>query len=177
MLHKVCCVATTPYRFFHKHHRPRRGSLSTWKSSTWLLLRTAIVSTDWLSSVLLRLRITHLHRRKKKQFLATAYKLDKMVRVSSDHSFNLANKKRCFVFLYAPNTEHCCVFSYFQPKTENMINKEPKRKNESNFHVPLLLYHFPRYICCVAALCACATYSLVSLVAHYVFNKALGEKE
>ena len=27
-----------------------------------------------------------------------------------------------FFFLYAPNIENYCLFSYFQPKTENMIN-------------------------------------------------------
>ena len=58
------------------------------------------------------------------------------VRVSSDHSiiqFNLAKEKwknesifHFSVFLYAPNIENWCLFSYFQPKTENMINKDTK---------------------------------------------------
>ena len=59
------------------------------------------------------------------------------VHVSFDHStipFNLAKEKEklpifCFsVFLYTPNIENCCVFSYFQPKTKDIVNKETEMK-------------------------------------------------
>ena len=54
----------------------------------------------------------------------------------SDHSiipFNLANEKRknesiffFSVILYAPNIENWCLFSYFQPKMEDIIKEETK---------------------------------------------------
>ena len=58
-------------------------------------------------------------------------------RVSSDHSiipFNLANKNKnssqyfVFQFFCMHQTLRTVFFSYFQPKTENMINKDTKTK-------------------------------------------------
>ena len=33
-----------------------------------------------------------------------------------------------FIFVYAPNIENWCLFSYFQPKTENKYFFWPKTK-------------------------------------------------